>query len=293
MDFSRDHGEWGKSYYTSEQQTKILGYIADTIEGMDWYESVRPEGLLQFHPFLGVNPQVHGLAFIEELFDRFVCTTKPAKRGKSGGNTKRFRGIKLYPPLGMNPWPESGIEREKVEFIYRFCQDHRLPIITHCDDQGFRGVAAKLAQQYTAPRSWRPVLERYPDLKIDFAHYGRQYNLLARRSPLNVLMENNFTKDPWFLDIIALMRKYQHVYADVSFSGTDPKFYEHLHAFLDAGEGDAQFVMERSLFGSDFTVNLAKVESYTNYYRIFETSPFSDEVVHAFSSINAKRFLGL
>jgi predicted TIM-barrel fold metal-dependent hydrolase len=47
------------------------------------------------------------------------------------------------------------------------------------------------------------------------------------------------------------------------------------------------------MFGTDFQVNLAKVESYSNYLRIFETSPFSDEEIEKFASENPLRFLGL
>ncbi|MDD3366340.1 MAG: amidohydrolase, partial [Sphaerochaetaceae bacterium] len=68
-----------------------------------------------------------------------------------------------------------------------------------------------------------------------------------------------------------------------------------LHKFIHEQEDSAmtQMILNRSMFGSDFTVNLAKVESYTNYLRIFEESPFSDEEVHGFVSTNPIRFLGL
>ena len=138
------------------------------------------------------------------------------------------------------------------------------------------------------------MLERYPALIVDFAHYGRQYNP-SRRSPLKTLIEQGWTYDPWFTQIVTLMQRYAHVYADFSFSGTDPKFYSDLHSYIvSLDDADlAERILSRSLFGSDFTVNLAKVESYTNYLRIFERSPFTDDQIDGFVSTNPMRFLGL
>ena len=294
MDFSKNQDEWGRSYYTSEQQDKILDYVKDTLDGIEWYRNIRPEGLLEFFPFLGINPEVHTADFIQKLLDTYVRTDHAAQwNSKQSNGQKHFRGIKLYPPLGTNPWPEDPVKLEKIRLIYGFCESMDLPIITHCDDQGFRGITAKLAQQYTSPESWIPVFEHYPHIRIDFAHYGKQYNPLAK-SPLKAL-NDNIADDPWFKELMELMRRYEQVYADFSFSGTDPRFYEQLKTFID-GEKDGKLVhtvLEHSMFGSDFTVNLAKVESYTNYYSIFENSPFTSEEIEGFASRNPVRFLGL
>ena len=52
-------------------------------------------------------------------------------------------------------------------------------------------------------------------------------------------------------------------------------------------------IEDRILFGSDFSVNLLRVESYLNYYYIFDSSPLSDEFVHKIVSTNPMSFLGL
>ena len=294
MDFSRISGEEdSKSYYTSLKQDKILSYVKDTLEGIAKYKSMHLDGMLEFFPFLGINPEVHTLDFIQELISLYVRTDNSPDWIQTP-SPQQFRGIKFYPPLGTDPWPEEKQNLEKVAYIYDFCQTNSIPIITHCDDQGFRGVPAKQAQHYTNPATWIPVLEHYPQLKIDFAHYGRQYNPIGK-SPLQVFLDRSATNDPWFTQIIDLMSRFENVYADFSFSGTDPLFYKNLHKFIHEQEDSAitQMILNRSMFGSDFTVNLAKVESYTNYLRIFEESPFSDEEVHGFVSTNPIRFLGL
>jgi predicted TIM-barrel fold metal-dependent hydrolase len=295
MDFSRDHGEWGKSYYTSQPQEKILSYVKDTLDGIEWYRKIRPEGLLEFFPFLGINPEVHQLDFIRELLSSNLRSDKSlAWTNRKARKGQRFRGIKLYPPLGTDPWPSETERLEKITFIYQFCEKNDIPIITHCDDQGFRGVTSKLAQQYTSPAAWIPVFEAFPNLRVDFAHYGKQYNVLAKGS-LKALIENSFTSGPWFKELVHLMQNFPQVYADFSFSGTDPKFYEDLHEYISASEDKElqEILLSRSMFGSDFSMNLAKVESYTNYYRIFEESPFPSDAIERFVSENPLRFLGL
>ncbi|MFA6764953.1 MAG: amidohydrolase family protein [Sphaerochaetaceae bacterium] len=296
MDFSSISNEWGKGYYTRVSHDKLLSYVEDTLEGMEKYRKTRPEGLLEFFPFLGINPEAHPIHFIEYLLDTYIRKNRSYPyRIRKRDEKRQFWGVKLYPPLGMDPWPKTDkIKLSKVEYIYSFCEAYDIPIITHCDDQGFRGVTAKLAQKFTDPASWRIVLEQYPQLRIDFAHYGKQYKPMVKPS-LKKLLENSIVNEPWFNEIISLMDTYEHVYADFSFTGADHKFYEQLKTFIE-GQGNAPLsnkILHRSMFGSDFSVNLSKVESYTNYMRIFETSPFSDDAVELFGNKNPLEFLGL
>jgi predicted TIM-barrel fold metal-dependent hydrolase len=296
MDFSNASHEWGKSYYSRGHQEKILAYVSDTLQAFEHYRTVRPDGLLEFFPFLGINPEAHSRQYIQELLSTYVRVNRdiPTKPRHHRGN-RQFWGVKLYPPLGTDPWPEDDREKmERVETIYDFCCSNDIPVTTHCDDQGFRGVTAKVAQQYTSPATWRKVLEHYPTLRLDFAHYGKQYNPLAK-PPLKALLENTITSEPWFKEIILLMQEYPNIFADFSFTGTDPRFYDQLKQYVDSIE-DRQLagtIMSRSLFGSDFTVNLSKVESYSNYLRIFEASPFSDEEIDGFARQNPMAFLRL
>ena len=104
MDFStKSEDSNSRSYYTSEEQEKILSYVQDTIDGIKWYRRVRKNGSLDFFPFLGINPGMHTLSFIEKLIETHV----QLPHTKQSRNEKFFRGIKFYPPLGTNPWPEK------------------------------------------------------------------------------------------------------------------------------------------------------------------------------------------
>ena len=288
MDFSSNQLRKESLYYPIPKEQKILDYVRDTLEGFDYYAKQHPQGLFEFFPFLGINPPVHSLDFIKELLDTYVIKDRKNKKG-----SQRFYGVKFYPPLGYDPWPADEHEQKKVTLIYEFCATHDIPIMTHCDDQGFRGVPAKEAWKYTAPSSYKPVLARFPTLSIDFAHYGWQYNQL-QKNPLTMIssLANKVPDSPWFHELVELMHLYPNIYADVSFSGTNPEFYELLFNYLQSmDEEKRRTIAERTMFGTDFSVNLMKVESYTSYYRTFENSPFSDEEIHDFVHTNPIRFM--
>ncbi len=48
-----------------------------------------------------------------------------------------FAGIKLYPPLGFEPWPNNSEELTKVELLYDTCIKQNIPVIPHCSTGGF------------------------------------------------------------------------------------------------------------------------------------------------------------
>ena len=179
MDFSSSEIRKENLYYPAAKEIKILKYAEDSLAGFDWYRKNRPAGKFDFFPFIGINPPAHSLDFIEKLLETYVA--KDRKTSNQRKETKqKFYGIKFYPPLGFDPWPSDEDEQKKVSMIYEFCTKYEVPIMTHCDDQGFRGISPKEAWKYTSPASYKPVFARYPTLRLDFAHYGWQYNQLQK-----------------------------------------------------------------------------------------------------------------
>ena len=61
----------------------------------------------------------------------------------------------------------------------------------------------------------------------------------------------------------------------------------------DQDEAKRERIISRILFGSDFSVNLFKVESYTEYFSIFESSGFTDEDIERIAEKNTLKFLSL
>lgn len=277
MDFSRPGPRGSDLYYNRPPAKPVEIQILDLLAGINAYRKARPEGFLEIHPFLGVDPANHSLESLQRLVGQWFGAFR---RGKGTG---AFAGVKLYPPLGFDAWPEAPAEREKAEFLFGECEARGIPIITHCDDQGFRTIGMEEAWKLSSPHRFRPVLERFPELRIDFAHFGRRY-----ASPL----VRGGDPGEWRDAIVALMLEYPHVYADFSFNGVAPEYYRELSGCLDLlSPADRETVSGRLMFGSDFPMCLVKVESYLEYYRVFEGSSIAPALRHRFASENPARFL--
>lgn len=294
MDFSQSQKELDGIYYTFPAEDKITPYIEATLEGMKYYYEARPDGIFEFYPFAGINPVLHSFDFLKSLLDKYINTSHVYHRFHEIPD-KPFYGIKVYPPLGFDPWPNDYETLRKHRYLYEFCEANDVPIITHCDDQGFRGVPAKEAWKYTDPASWRTVLENYPKLKLDLAHFGRQYAISADRNLFSINARRKMLpSSPWFKSASELMLEFDGVYSDLSFSGCQDDFYIRLNNYIETLRGDdKEKFLSRILFGSDFSINLLKVESYTEYYSILSRSPLPDEYIRRFSEDNIKTFLVL
>jgi len=290
MDFSRSKIEDKRYYYSSESIDRINPYAEDTIKAIDCYHEKNPQGILEFFPFIGLNPPKHDKKFIQYMLETYINTSKSRQEETK---TNRFYGVKIYPPLGTNPWPENDKEEmEKVNIIYDFCQSNKIPIITHCDNQGFKGLPPKVSDLYTCPKTWEKVLKNYPNLYLDFAHVGYQYTIQDDISIKNWYLKPPPLKNEWFLDIIRLIKTYPNVYTDLSFTGAMKGYYIQLLHHLSKDD-DCPLILSKVLFGSDFSVNLIKVSSYLEYFNIFDSSFINDEIINQFASVNPLDFLGL
>lgn len=301
MDFDNRGQARSDAYYYRPPEASVDAQIRDVLLGVRDYRRARPAGLLRIHPFLGVNTRNHTLDSLGLFLVRHLGGWRPGEEraraafeamsgyapderggGAAPGAECLFAGVKLYPPLGFDPWPEPGEEREKVELLYGFCEERGIPITTHCDDRGFRVVGIEEAFLYSSPERYRGALERFPGLKINFAHFGRQYTTNLRRQ----------ASTAWFDGIVALLDAYPNVYADVSFNGVDPEYYETLAEALAALPPRLrEKVASRLLFGSDFVVNLIRIRAYADYYRLFDAAPLDAALKLAACTENPARFL--
>lgn len=114
-------------------------------------------------------------------------------------NAGVFVGFKMYPPLGYKPLDSRLPNLDK---FYAKCEAEGIPILTHCSPGGMTTHDAKLYHaldkadlkkqptrivsctydpctplgyffdNYVHPQNWRPVLMKYPKLKLCLAHFG-------------------------------------------------------------------------------------------------------------------------
>ncbi len=199
-------------------------------------------------------------------------STEPVfKDPESKSDTRYYyAGIKVYPPLGFDPWPEDSTGLKKAKRLYDYCADKNIPITTHCSDGGF--VAVENHKVFVSPGKWQKVLEYRNELKLNFAHDG--------------IHNPNIVDNEWTYLIIDLIIKYPNVYFDFSYNGYDEKYYQNLSRFLlklqqKLSSPELEKISNRIMFGTDFMVNLFDVDSYYQYInlfsetKVFEGTPFS------------------
>lgn len=284
-------------YYNKFPKHDTLTQANEILEGIYSFRSTNKDSPIIVRPFLGINPQFWEIGKIEEVlhthFKNFqrgenqmlktwerVLSEYPSNKNNPYANA--FAGVKLYPPMGFDPWPDNKNERDKVELIYSYCEKHKIPITTHCDDQGFRMIQQEQSFKQTSPVRWQKVLEIYPKLYLDIAHFGQQYNTQSIKKP----------EDHWQTQIIKLLIEYPNVYSDLSFDGVNKDFWNSLENLGQEFPQNGQDLLEtRLLFGTDWPLCLSKIESLASYWHGFNNASISDEYKHKIISTNPYNFL--
>jgi hypothetical protein len=256
--------------------------------------------LFEIYPFLGINTQNYDLPEIAELFDKYfrgyendlTPSDRQVRLYNKLGTAKvnledmifrrketkdtdyysyLFAGIKLYPPLGFDPWPsDDQKELDKVKFLYSECIRRKLPVTVHCSDGGFK--TAPDARILTDPScKWQKVLSlpEFKGLKINFAHMGSQ--------------QEGFS---WQETILADIERNRNIYTDCSCQTPHVEDYQKIKAIMNVN------TESNILFGTDFVINLIWSDSYNDYLNNFIQNPYLDErEKKLISEINPERFL--
>jgi hypothetical protein len=279
-----------------EQVIDVFGAIkryvgTESTENLETaYPALEPgtKRVFEIYPFLGLNPVNYTPKKLAQLLEKYFADHTGrredllANMGHFDGNidhlsSHAFAGIKVYPPLGFDPWPEGdGEGMEKVNRLYGTCCEKGIPLTTHGGRGGFVVVPRHRLDTLTAVSKWATVLESYPTLRLNLAHF-----------PTGTLERKRQQ------EIIALVLGYENVYVDISCCGTSDAYYRNLRALFDRMSiMDLDKLTGRILFGSDFAVNLMWIESYNRYIDIFSrTEALTPAEKLAICSANPERFL--
>lgn len=280
MDFNSNI-EFEGLHYSSKPRKNAFTYANGMLESTQLFYEQRPNSMLEILPFAGINPPAYTMEMIITWFERYFKDFT-SKKSDQNREKPRFYGIKLYPPLGTDPLPKDPLELEKMHYIYSMASEKRIPITTHCDDEGYRITDVELSHSNTSPHTWEKVLIEYPKLKLNFAHFGKQYQR-------NMFM---MSQTEWRSHILELMTKYQHVFADVSFNGAIPDYYTNLNDFYkNLKTNEQESLKTKLMFGTDFMIHLSKVSSYIEYLNIFRDSELNEAIKHEMVNSNCEQFL--
>lgn len=287
-------------YYRRTVSHNLYEAAADTLEGIRRFRQSRPDSRLIIRPSMGINPQQRTgaelSALLETCFSPQSGWSPSAKKAtewwKKLAKAKpvadfrhipanSFSGIKVYPPLSFDPWAHNGTQREKLQFFYGFCEKHGVPLVTHCDDQGFRLIPQEVSARFTGPARWEKVLERFPNLYLNFAHFGKQYSkgILSKQ------------RTAWRDKILELLVRYPNAYADLSFIGVAPEAWKEYAALLETlPRNEAEIAGNKLLFGTDWPLSLWLTESALSYWHGFAASGTGEAFRHRLLSENPARF---
>lgn len=294
MDFGYKGIKTPGIHYNEPSQKPIVEQVTDVFNGIKKYQSTSTHKLFEIYPFLGLNTRNYSIGKIQKMLDKYFDKYDGSRdnfhshMGKFDGDIENlssgsFAGVKVYPPLGFNPWPDKD-EKElaKVNYLYDYCSVKGIPITCHGSESGFVVVTKKQRSEFAKISKWGQVLEQYPELKLNLAHFPLQEKFLMI-----------FPKRRRLKEILALVLKYDNVYVDFSNRAVNEKYYKALRQLMDNSSGEGQDKLKRRLlFGSDFTVNLMSVESYNEYLSIFSKNSFmTEEEKHSVCSTNPERFL--
>jgi predicted TIM-barrel fold metal-dependent hydrolase len=195
-------------------------------------------------------------------------------------------GVKLYPPMGFQPSgnlaslpiPGGGLPIETSLWdLYRWCADNGVPILAHTGEKNY----APNGEEAADPENWRPVLEKYPDLRIDLAHFGGQ-------------TEPNSYK--WQQTAIGLFGSFHNVYADVACLVPELDAPPNYWPKLKTEVGGNRSIAGRLLYGSDWSLLSACVKTPAAFESTMRNT--LQDVVGADQSLavfgnNAVAFMGL
>jgi len=205
-----------------------------------------------------------------------------------------FRGVKIYPPLGYFPYDE------RMYPVYAYCQQHNLPIITHCSPFNpvhfkgkkkelkkllkksrikidTRGMSRKeMCSKFTHPLNWEYVMADFPDLKICLGHFGSSHYWKE-------FLDNPGGKDNWFLIIKEMLEKHPNLYSDISFTLSEQTFFPLLKVLLQ----DAA-LKPKILFGSDYY--MVETAATERRFSIDLRAYLGEHDFHAIAKDNPERF---
>lgn len=250
-------------------------------------------------PFVGLDPrriiykddQLLSTTAIDNEVDGFLAKydVKDAqgRRNRDELDCGDVIGIKLYPPLGFNVFPEEDRERDAYRAIYARLSSLEIPITVHCQEDSFDLTDGKVVK-FTSPKNWVNVLAATNNLRINFGHFGGEEGVKDvidwrdNDDPGDPIQEAfGIRKSGWAYEIIKMLKKYDNTFADISaFNFSDKKAVSSLLWIL-AYDKEGKFDLKdtgcpnypltsKLLWGSDYPMILSKkYPTYKEYFKAF------------------------
>lgn len=223
---------------------------------MEELEELKKRHTDNVFPFLAVDPRRPGIVKYAE---------------EKVGKDKPFHGIKLYTRLGYLP------DSDELSSLFEFCSkdENDIPITVHCSNSGFplngwKFPLPKPHVDFADPGEWESVLEKYPKLRINFAHFASGHPSESSEALLG-----------WRNKIVEFMDNYPNVYADLAYLN-DEVTLKDISELMNKNNT----VSDRLMFGTDYVMILLDPNVSGNLFK----SSF-DEYIELFKKVFDKNQL--
>jgi len=246
---------------------------------------------------------------------------------QTGIDGVKFKGIKLYPPLGYDPNDSPSVheieingkihnltdDTSKLRDIWRYADEHRLPVIAHCMKSGVwdrshptirpKAMKEKVLHTYTAPYNYVGVLRRYPNMRLCLAHFGgsSEWRKLdggngdrPRHTDESYFKHNEqFRELDWASQILEMVENglFPNLYVDTAYMCFKQDIRDHLRRVLDSNK--YHNIRSRVLFGSDYFLSAKEWEAKeSNIVKKLKDAFWNTTHFRQIAVTNPKEFLG-
>ncbi|XOV92698.1 MAG: amidohydrolase family protein [Bacteroidota bacterium] len=237
-------------------------------------------------PFVALDPRTNDN--MEELF------VKAFKE-------YNYFGVKIYPSLGYLP------SHPRLMNIFDICEQKNIPVTTHCSSGKTRASSKEIdvvwieyengkqveknarkvfddhkadtyKDYFNGPERWLPVLQAYPRLRLNLAHFGGEGEWEKQKKG---------KPNTWIPTILDILKdnKYPNVYSDFSFTNS---FKHYNHTMKDWMQQHAH-VRDNILHGTDYFLTATERPLERTLKKFFKV--FSKDEVRKMGVENVKKFL--
>lgn len=211
-----------------------------------------------------------------------------------------FFGVKVYPCLGYLPSDPILMN------IFKVCSEKNIPVLTHCGSSTVRfsgnkingeyylsdgngtfqlkkynfnltntpnsQKATKISRFFNAPYNWIAVVEKYPQLKLNLAHFGNDSEWDAYREGRN---------NTHIHETLNMILKYPNVYSDISYAYAQK---QNLYKMIEMLKSDLYTNEQRE-------INKLKFMHGSDYFMTDQEKSFVTIIFNLFNAFEKDRLL--